>query len=207
MMPPPVLLACMILLGWPSLKLIATLLSLPKWRRLRDLQRELKADVRYAEPEYKIIELQTKEAKGEPLQVLLPVLTLVGGVGFSLVEFYRIKPSNLPELDPNMEIEDLRQQIDELRYRLADIDLPDTLPRSSALWKDSRFVDLQQLAFELAMLRYPVASIITGLSIIIVAPLVMIVEGLRASWKLIVIKIIHSSVYSSRAFARSVGVI
>lgn len=205
MMPPPVFLACIILLGWPSLKLIATLLSLPKWKCFKELQKQLKADNRYGGPEHKIIDLQAKEAKGEPLQILMPVLIFVGGVAFAFTEFFRKRPPNLPRSD--MDIEDLKQQISDLRFKLAEAELPDTLPRGSALWSDCRFETLEQLAFDLAMLRYPVAAIFALLSLVIVAPLVMVAEGLRASWKLIVIKIVHSSAYSTRAFARSVGVI
>ena len=88
---------------------------MPKWKRLKDLQRELKADIRYGEPEHKIIELQTTEAKGEPLQVLMPVLIFVGGVSFAFVEFFKEKPYNVPQSDVDIYIETLRQQIGELR--------------------------------------------------------------------------------------------
>jgi hypothetical protein len=203
MMPPPVLFATVILIGWPSLKLLATLLSLPKWRRLKQLHIELKADPSYDVAEHKLIDAQVSEAKGEPLQILMPILTLAGGVDFALSEFFGER--KLATKGSEVDIVDLKRELSELRIRLAELDAPGALSRTSALWSDNRFISMENLAFELAMLRYPIASILNVLAILIIAPLIMLAEGLHASWRLVVMKILHSSVYLSRAFGRSVG--
>jgi hypothetical protein len=102
---------------------------------------------------------------------------------------------------------ELEERISEIRFKEADLEFPNTLSRASALWSDTRFAALQELAFDLAMLRYPVASILAALSLFIATPLVVAAKGLHASWKLITKALVHSSAYSSKVLARSLGVI
>ncbi len=212
MMPLPVVLACAILIGWPLLKLVATLICRPQWRRARMLAADLKSDQSYGEAEHASIDRAIAEARGEPLQILMPLFVVAGGVAFAFAH-----PFNFISKDETLDAANARQELiakqelEELELRLRklriDLSLPPRPPRNSRLWNDSRYERLTALSFELSLLRYPVASLLTGLAALAVAPLIFMAEGLRASAWPVVRRLILSSAYSSRIFARSVGVI
>jgi hypothetical protein len=204
MMPLPVLLASAILLGWPLLKLLATLLSRPKWKRIKELAADVRQDESYCPEERSLPDLQLAEAKGEPLQILMPILALTGGFAFAGV---RLAGAPFGRSRMAETVAELEQEILELELQRANLELERPLSSKSPIWGDRRFQEMQELAFELALLRYPVASILTLLAIVIVAPFIAISEGLHASWRLVLRRLIVSSAHSSRAFARSVGVI
>ena len=82
MMPIPVLLASVILLGWPLLKLIATLLSRPRWKRIKALAAEVRQDDAYGPEERALVDLSLAESKGEPLQILMPISGSCGRLCF-----------------------------------------------------------------------------------------------------------------------------
>jgi hypothetical protein len=216
MMPLPLILATVILLGWPLLKLVATLLSRPLWRRVKELSAQLKLDERYGDAERTLIDRTIRDAKGEPLQILMPIFVLAGGIAFAFAHPFGVfaKDDESESEDSQSEsIEEIRRKLSEVESQAAQLGLKlalestPQLPRSSPMWADKRFQLLGDLSLRLAWLRYPVASLLTGLAALIVSPLIFVAEGLRASAWAVVQRLVVSSAYSSRVFARSVGVI
>ncbi len=126
MMPPPVLFACTILIGWPLLKLAATLWSRPIWRKLRDISAEIKTDKNYGDAERSLVGFYMRAAKGEPLQ-LLPIPTFAGGIAFSIHRVLKIKEGEIRSFD--ISIEGLKRHISKLEFRNAKLDL-DCAPSS-----------------------------------------------------------------------------
>ncbi len=214
MMPLPVLMASAILLGWPLLKLVATLISRPIWRRFQELSTQLKQDDSYGEAERALIDIKLKEAKGEPLQILMPIFVFAGGIAFAFAHPFSAfgQRSAAESADRHVEpesVDELRRELSDLESRMAKLglELMRAPPRNSPLWSDSRFKMLEDISFRLSLLRYPVASLLTGVAALVVSPLIFASEGLRASAWPVVRRLVHSSAYSSRVFARSVGVI
>ncbi len=210
MMPLPLILATAVLLGWPVLKLIATLFSRPLWRRVRELSAQLKLDERYGDAEHTLIDRTIENAKGEPLQILMPIFVLAGGVAFAFAHPFGIFAKD----DESESVEEVAWRASsKAEFQAAQLGLKLGLeftprpPRSSPIWTDERYQLLADLSFRLSLLRYPVASLLTGLAALIVSPLIFVAEGLRASAWAVVQRLVLSSAYSSRIFARSVGVI
>ncbi len=105
MMPLPLILATAILLGWPLLKLIATLLSRPLWRRVRELSAQLKLDERYGDAERTLIDRTIRDAKGEPLQILMPIFVLAGGIAFVFAHPFGVFAKTTNESEEQLERE------------------------------------------------------------------------------------------------------
>ncbi|WP_374305963.1 hypothetical protein [Methylocella sp.] len=203
------------LLGWPLLKLVATLISQPLWRRAKILAAQIKADESYGAAERARVDRTMAHAKGEPLQILMPVFVLAGGVAFAFTHPFDVVSmlnggQSLAAENARQELL-LQQEYREFEASLVELDAEASfapkLPDGSLLWSDDRFERLCDLAFSLAALRYPVSSLLTALAALVVAPLIFVGAGLRASAWLVLRRLVLSSAYSSRIFARSVGVI
>lgn len=205
MMPPPIVLAAAILLGWPLLKIAATLASRPLWKRARALAGQLKMDMWYDDAQRALIDDTIEDAKGEPLQILMPISVLAGGVALVFAHSFSRFVMDMRMADAaGREASEMEFRLAQLRLKLGVATRP---PRGPHIWTDERYRLLEDLSFRLSLLRYPVASLLTGLAALIVSPLIFVAEGLRApAWR-VVQHLVRSSAYSSKVFAHAVGVI
>ena len=189
-MPPLVFLVFTVLIGWPLLKLAVTIVSRGRWDRQRILRAELEGDPRYGLLEHRIVAEKFREGKGSVGQLALPFVAFFGGLAF-VAGFPDQKALEAAR----------RDDIAVLRRRLLQFDYPNATETTFELLRDERFQALGLGAFELQMLRYPIATIATGLAIVPSLVLIAIFYGVKSSLRHVAQRIVESSQQTVKTFA------
>jgi len=189
-MPLSIILAFAALIGWPTVKLIAAAVARPRWKKAIALEKALLSDPAYANPEdQKIIANEARDARGNPAFLLMPPVVLFGGIAFAISEI-----SGWSDLISD--VNDAQLAVD--RQYIA-------FGGSRALVEDNRFRLFINITFELSALSYPICSMLTILSLAIVAPLIIICGGLKNSIRLVFARVLRTSAATTVVFGRGLG--
>jgi hypothetical protein len=188
MMPLPIVLAFAILLGWPSLKLAANVVSLPLWRELKEIRRGLLADAGLTDEDRAQVERIFTSAYGHPMEVLMPLIALVG------IPVLAMTASRAGNYREKMR-EYVRAQSSGLKdpfynYRLK-------------IFQLKKYWDMELISFELGMLRYPGSALLTVFVTILCMPLLLLAFGMHVSVTRVVSIVFKSSTISGGMFTRS----
>ena len=170
--PFPVLVLAGVVLGWPALKLLATLVSRPLWRSAERLRSELLSDDRYVVPTAReAIASAYREGTGDPLFVLMPLVLLVGLPISAIASF--LAGVRGDDADPML----FRRRPHEAHPPAIGTQDDDAL---RSLSRDWRFRLLETRAFELGMLRYPLTSLFCVLAALVASPFLIAAFGFRS---------------------------
>jgi len=179
-MPLPVLLASILLLGWPAAQLVSAILRRSDAARLKELSHALRCDPAYGDDEQKAVAGFVRDAHGDVLFVLVPVFMPFAIILMSLAELFT---GRSPTVDGK------RISVFEAKSMAADIERMQRdatkalygLNPSSPLWNDERFRELRDLSDSLAFWRWPITTALTGLAITLSAPFLVAGYGMRWS--------------------------
>ena len=159
-MPSSVAIVFAILIGWPALKLAGALLSRPKWREFKRLGSELGRESWFGEAEQRIVSRIRKQAFGSGVNLLGPVIVVVGFAWLAVRALWSGRP--FPR------IRESRRELTALYAEELEVSA------RSPLFSDPRFWELLQLSTDLEMLRDPVAGILTVFAVILMMPLLAV---------------------------------
>lgn len=188
-MPPLVFFMFSILIGWPLIKLGATIASRPRWDRQRRLKADLEADPRYGRLEQRVVAEKFQEGKGSLGQLALPFVAFFGGLALVL---------GFPDREKDAARYD---DIAVIRKKLFEVDYPEASETTFELLRDERFQALSLGAFELQMLRYPIATIMTAVAIFPSLVMIAFFHGLKLSVRHAARRIVESSQQTVKTFA------
>ena len=162
MMPSPVYVAVVGLIGWPLLKIATTLISRPLWKRLRAVRSDLDADQRYNDADRRVIADEVKDAHGNVLFLTVPFFAFFGAIAFCFALFAM---KGRPREIMARELGKANREIADMTARAYEGSHPDLLR------KDPRFDKLNDLCMSLMLLRYPVCGIFCCVALVLNAPL------------------------------------
>jgi hypothetical protein len=189
-MPLSIALAFAAIVLWPLIKVIAAIAGRPRWKQVRALEEALRNDAAYADPEDQaIIAREARDARGNPIFLLMPPVVFFGGLAFAISEISGWS-------DVFSDINDAQKSIERLYMSVGG---------SRELARDRRFRSLVDVSFELSFLAYPVCSILTLLSLVLVAPLIIICGGLKSSVRLVAVRVLRTSAAATIVFGRGLG--
>jgi hypothetical protein len=190
-MPPPIVLAFVILLGWPLVQLGSVLLVRSRRARLKLLAAELRADPRYGPKDHEYLDCMLDEARGDAFFILFPLALPLLLVQASWAELRgQIKPVN------ERQLASIRAQFQTVERTFETLGIE---PR----WKlpiaqDPRFKELSAIAPDIAFMRWPITMCLAALTSLIAAPIWLLAYGLRTSWTAFVAAIARRFAHSMR---------
>jgi hypothetical protein len=190
-MPLSIALAFAVLIGWPAIKVAATILARSQWKRLHALETSLLSDPAYISTDDRsVIANEITDARGQALFLLMPAVVLFGGIAFAIAEI--CGQSDI--LNDENEAKELfeRQYI--------------AMRGSHLLIRDERFHELVDTSFNIVALHYPVCSILTLFALTLVSPLIFVAGGLKSSVRIIGVRVLKSSAFATFVFGRGIGV-
>jgi hypothetical protein len=176
--PLPVVLAFIVLVGWP----LAQILSVLAVRRQRDqlarLADQLRSDQRYGEAERLVIDEVMKQARGDPLFLLAPLLLPLGIIIMSIADLFGRGPfGGRGSMFDGTKVEgSVRKDMKEL-YTLLHGEA------GARLSEDSRFRELESLATEIGFARSPVTLTLTAVGCLASLPFVVAAYGVNWSFR------------------------
>lgn len=180
-MPLPVICLVAVLLGWPALKLAATVASRARWKRFKAMEQELLRDERLTDEDRQSLQVLRREAFGGVLELFMPVIVLVAMPALVFGELFGSRPSVV--------------------QHVKEAELGDAYTKKgSVLFRDPRFDQLAEWSVDLALLRYPVSSIL-GLTVLgMYLPLLLLANGLNVNLTTALHSLARSSAAAKSAF-------
>lgn len=199
-MPPlPIALVFLALVGWPILKVCAAVAIRRKRMAIERLKSTLMANPRYGDSDHRAIEAACRDARGDPMAVLTPVLVLFGIPIFSIAHLLGFADDEI-NIRTQASLEaSIRKQTILSQHILHD------MPLVSPVYSDESFWEMDALAFDVGLFRYPTATIISVVFTILMLPLLLMAFGIRSSLKRLLSTSIRSSVTSARSFSASMS--
>lgn len=146
--------ACGPLLGWLSLHAALRPLVHRRVNQLRSLVASLKSDERYAAPALASIDDAVSEVRVGAMAVIFPILIPIT-LFILFFRGLRARLSGRQLLSPGEAFELMRFREHEQRLRC------DTAQARGTVREDPRFRRLDELAFEIEAMRWPLASLLT----------------------------------------------
>ena len=193
MIPPlPIDIALAVILLWPALKLAGAALARPKWLRLKALRASLLEKEGLSEKDKAQIRHSYSEAYGSPVEIVMPAVVLLGVPALAVHE---IATRRFPA--------DLEQHTRDW-IKASNLMLHGT-PEDAKIYDDPRFWELDGMAFEISLYRFPVASLVTGLAFLVTLPFLLALYGIRRSLGGLAKRIYRSSAISVQVFAANMG--
>ena len=190
-MPPPVLLAALVvLIGWPLGKLIATVVSRPLWDRQRVICEQLLTARNASSDERMLIKQQFDEGKGSPLFLAMPAVLLFGGIAAAL------SPDSIQDVPDSMiSVE----RIYELQHG------GEATAKVRDLIRSDGFRELSDRSFALLCLRYPFCCIASSLALVPAALIFLVRMGFTASWRAFLASAVSGSRRVVAAYEHPIG--
>lgn len=174
-MPLPILLATIVLIGWPAIHIATSLALRGKRERFHALVSAMRADPAYGLEEQRQVDKLVSDAKGGAEVVLLPLAVPIGLIACAIIDWSAQDLNATDEATKR-----LRREVAEQRalYEIAS-GRPD--PRLLETASDPRFEAAFDLAEDLRFLRWPITLIVTLILALAAAPFFLLAYGLNVS--------------------------
>ena len=174
-LPPPVLAAFVVLIGWPLVQLASVLLVRGRRVRMRQLLTDLGQDSRYGQDDLALLDTVVRTSRGDPACVVFPVVVPLAILAASIGDLLG-RPDR--PAHRSTEAEDARADLIEDRFGAVEIELGRRTGRET-IDEDGRVAEVRRLAFEIGLIRWPTSLLLTIALSLPVLPLYGLAYGLR----------------------------